>query len=235
MPSTEPSCSTITWPMTVGHSIQTNDAKLLKRSKQIQISVTACGSWFWMLIYQLSKSTGNIERHWGAAKHKAEVDKRQEERHYTVEAREAQHRRGRRDTAQETQERHYPLCTGTWPCLALPPGGVIDSSTYTRFFKMDQSHILIFLPNQRERGEIKTCSIWQRDQPTIIWRRWQISDGLFCFAGAMRLPSFFLSLMMMDDDGDGDGIDHDGGKNSDSTLARLETWVSSNIWHIELQ
>ena len=38
-----------------------------------------------MLIYQLSKSTGNIERHWGAAKHKAEVDKRQEERHYTVE------------------------------------------------------------------------------------------------------------------------------------------------------
>ena len=45
----------------------------------------------------------------------------------------------------------------------------------------------------------------------------------------MRLPSFFLSLMMMDDDGDGDGIDHDGGENSDSTLARLKTWVRSNI------
>ena len=39
-----------------------------------------------MLIYQLSKSTDNIEKHWGAAKHKAEVDKRQEERHYTGDA-----------------------------------------------------------------------------------------------------------------------------------------------------
>ena len=52
-----------------------------------------------MLIYQLSKSTGNIERHWGAAKHKAEVDKRQE-RYYTEEAGETQHRRDKRDTTQ---------------------------------------------------------------------------------------------------------------------------------------
>ena len=68
-----------------------------------------------MLIYQLSKSTDNIERHWGAAKHKAEVDKRQkrQERHNTVEAGgEAQHRRGRRDITQKKQERHKTVEAG---------------------------------------------------------------------------------------------------------------------------
>ena len=143
MPSTEPSCSTITWPMTVGHSIQTNDAKLLKRSKQIQISVTACGSWFWMLIYQLSKSTGNIERHWGAAKHKAEVDKRQEERHNTGEAGETLHRRRRRGTT------HCAQALGlAWHCHQ------VGSSTppHTLAFSRWTSPIYWYFCLTREKG-----------------------------------------------------------------------------------